>query len=449
MDLTLPPEPPVPPAPRRSRRGRTASICLAAGLVGGAIVFGIDHAGISAITSGKIFAPHASAAAPSAVTPSAGGGASGTYPGGASGAYPGGAFGGYSGGAYGQGGASSGSSSPVAGSGAPSNVSAIAAKVDPGLVDINSTFGDQGASGAGTGIVLTSSGEVITNNHVINGATSISVTDIGNGSTYKATVVGYDNSHDIAVLQLQGASGLTTATIGDSSSATVGEPIVAVGNAGGTGGTPSAAGGAITGLDQSVTASNDLNGTNEQLTGTIGVDADVQPGDSGGSLVNSAGQVLGIDTAGSSGSSSAFAGDTSSSQAYAIPINAALSIAQQIEAGQETSTIHVGNTAFLGVLIASTDAQGVGGAGFGDSGSSTGSGGVAISGVVSGGAAAQAGLTSGDVITSFDGQTVDNPSTLTNLFVPLHPGDKVQLGWTDSSGQSHTALVDLGSGPPA
>jgi len=316
-------------------------------------------------------------------------------------------------------------------------------------VDINSTFGDQSAAGAGTGIVLTSTGEVITNNHVINGATTISVTDIGNGQTYKAKVVGYDSTHDIAVLQLAGASGLKTATIGDSSTATVGEPIVAIGNAGGTGGTPAAAGGSITGLNQSVTASNDLNGTQEQLTGAIGVNADVQPGDSGGSLVNSAGQVVGIDTAGSSGSSFDFAGQSSDAQAFAIPINAAMSIAQQIEAGQQTSTIHVGGTAFLGVLVSSQASQGGGGAGFGGSGNSTGSSGVTISGVVSGGAAAQAGLAAGDVITSFDGQTVDTPSTLTDLLVPLHPGDTVQVGWTDTSGQTHTASVALGSGPPA
>ncbi len=169
----------------------------------------------------------------------------------------------------------------------------------PGLVDVNSTLGYEGASGAGTGIVLTSTGEILTNNHVIDGATSISVTDVGNGKTYKATVVGYDKSHDIAVLQLQGASGLKTAKIGDSSKATVGESVVAIGNAGGTGGTPSAAGGSIIALNQQITASDELGGASEQLTGLIEVNADVQPGDSGGSLVNSAGQVIGIDTAAS------------------------------------------------------------------------------------------------------------------------------------------------------
>jgi len=330
-------------------------------------------------------------------------------------------------------------------------VSSIAARVAPALVDVNSTFNYQNEAGAGTGVVLTSDGEVLTNNHVVSGATSISVTDVGNGKTYHATVVGYDASHDIAVLQLQGASGLTTASIGDSSTATVGEPIVAVGNAGGSGGTPTSAGGAITGLDQSVTAGDDLNGTSEQLAGMIAVNADVQAGDSGGSLVNSSGQVLGIDTAGSSGSTSVdFSSQSSQVAAYAVPINTAMSIAQQIEAGQGTSTTHVGNTAFLGIMTSSSGAQGGAGSGYyGGSGASTGTSGVTIAGVVSGGAAARAGLAEGDVITSFDGQTVSGQSDLTRLLVPLHPGDKVQIGWVDGSGQSHTGTVDLGSGPPA
>jgi S1-C subfamily serine protease len=329
-------------------------------------------------------------------------------------------------------------------------VSGIAAKVTPGIVDVNSTFSYQRASGAGTGIVLTSNGEVLTNNHVINGATSISVTDLGNDKTYKATVVGYDDTKDVAVLQLQNASGLTTATLGDSSSATVGEPIVAIGNAGGTGGTPSSAGGSITGLNQSVTASDELDGLSEQLTGLIGVNADVEPGDSGGPLVNGSGQVLGIDTAGSSGSTFEFSGQAASTEAFAIPINTAMTIVKQIESGQGTDTIHVGKTAFLGVMVSSAGSSqgGNGSYYFGGGGTST-TNGATISGVVSGGTASEAGLVTGDVITSFDGQSVDTSTTLTHLLVPLHPGDKVALGWTDSAGATHTATVVLQSGPSA
>jgi S1-C subfamily serine protease len=347
-------------------------------------------------------------------------------------------------------GSSSGSTLPIVGSGAPADVSAIATKVTPGLVDVNSTFSYQHASGAGTGIVLTSKGEVLTNNHVVNGATSISVTDIGNGKTYTATVVGYDDSDDVAVLQLKNASGLVTASIGNSSTTTVGEPIVAIGNAGGTGGTPTSAGGSITGLNQSVTASDELDGLSEQLTGLIGVNADVQPGDSGGPLVNGSGQVLGIDTAGSSGSSTfEFSGQSAPSEAYAIPINKAITIAKEIESGHGTSAIHVGPAAFLGVMVPGSESNqgGIGGF-FGGSSAQT-TPGVSISGVVSGGSAANAGLAAGDVITSFDGRSIVSSTALTHLLVPLHPGDKVELGWTDSSGTSRTATVVLQSGPPA
>ena len=430
---------------RRRRAVQAASIALVAGLIGGGIALGVDHAIVLTANSGT--PASSSAQSTPAGTGSSSGGTLGPTTGGG---FGGGYSGTYPGGFSGSGSSSSGSaaSSPTPGSGAPSDVSGIAAKVAPALVDVNSTFNYQNAAGAGTGVVVSSDGEVITNNHVVNGATSISVTDVGNGKTYRASVVGYDASHDIAVLQLQGASGLTTASIGDSTTASVGEPIVAVGNAGGAGGTPTSAGGAITGLNQSVTAGDDLNGSSEQLSGMIGVNANVQAGDSGGSLVNSAGQVLGIDTAGSSGSTSVDASsESSSAEAFAVPIDTAMSIANQIESGQGTSTIHVGSTAFLGVMTTSSASRR--GAGFGDSGGSAGTAGVTVAGVVGGGAAAQAGLAQGDVITSFDGQTLNAASDLAKLLVPLHPGDKVPVGWVDSSGQSHTGTVDLGAGPPA
>jgi len=147
--------------------------------------------------------------------------------------------------------------------------SQIASRVDPGIVDVTSTLGFQNATAKGTGIVLTSNGEILTNNHVINGATSVSVTDIGNGKTYKASVVGYDESHDIAVLQLSGASGLTTATTGDSSTVNVGDSVVALGNAGGAGGTPAVAAGSVTALNQSITASDESSGRSEEHTSEL------------------------------------------------------------------------------------------------------------------------------------------------------------------------------------
>ena len=394
--------------------------------------------------------------------------------------------------------------------------SQIANKVDPGLVDIVSTLGDQNAEAAGTGMVVTSSGEVLTNNHVIDGATSIKATDIGNGRTYTAKVVGYDKSDDVAVIQLQGASGLTTVSFGDSSQVAVGQSVVALGNAGGKGGTPSVATGTVTALNQSITASDEGSGSSENLTGMIETNANIQPGDSGGPLVNSAGQVIAIDTAasGGSGSSSAGPGRTrsaapartrsaaragqdprsaapartrsaapgrtrsadrpartrsaaparthpavpasprsssqspsssgqSQTQAFSIPINRALAIAGQIEAGNASSTVHIGATGFLGVELATSGSSSSGGfSGGGQSGSA-----LAVEGTLSGSPAAQAGLSQGDVIDSIDGQSVSSQSDLQAAIGQHHPGDQVTIGWTDQSGQTHTATVTLANGP--
>jgi S1-C subfamily serine protease len=206
------------------------------------------------------------------------------------------------------------------------DLSALAAKVDPGLVNINARLSHQNGGVAGTGIVLSSSGEVLTNNHVISGSTSIDVTDVGNGQTYPATVVGYDRSHDIAMLQLQKASGLRTASIGDSNSVAVGDSTAAIGNAGGRGGTPSIVAGTVLALDQAIMVSDDITGSTEQLAGLIRVAADLQPGDSGGPLVNAAGQVVGVDTA------AAIKTHSSGAEGFAIPINDAIAISKQIEA---------------------------------------------------------------------------------------------------------------------
>ncbi|HEX4833800.1 MAG TPA: trypsin-like peptidase domain-containing protein [Trebonia sp.] len=341
----------------------------------------------------------------------------------------------------------------------------IASKVDPGLVDVTSTLGYQDATAKGTGIVLSSDGYILTNNHVINGATAVTITDIGNGKTYKATVVGYDESHDIAVLKATGAAGLTTASFGDSSSVKAGDTVVALGNAGGTDGTPSVAPGTVTALNQSITASDESSGSSEQLSGLIESNAGIQPGDSGGPLVNSRGQVIGVDTAassgyqftgpsgnaggsggfgfggsgsGSSGSGSSGSGSSSTgstTQGYTIPANQALSIAKQIEAGTASSVVHIGATAFLGVGV-STSQSGY-------------TQGVEIAGATSGTPAASAGLAEGDVITAVAGHAVGTSTSIQQVLEGYHPGSKVSLAWTDAEGQSHTATVTLATGPAA
>jgi S1-C subfamily serine protease len=308
---------------------------------------------------------------------------------------------------------------------------------------------------------------------VIDGATSISVTDVGNGKTYTASVVGYDRTGDVAVLQLHNASGLQTANLADSSNVSVGQQVVGVGNAGGTGGTPSAAGGTVTALNQSITAQDDGDGTSEQLSGLIETNANIQPGDSGGALVNSSGQVLGMDTAASQGFTFQYNGQSQGNQGFAIPINSALSIARAIEAGKGSSTIHIGTTAFLGVEISPSGSSSntgnsgnsggdfgpFGGGGFfggntgstgntGSSGSGSSTSGAAVAGVVTNGPAQEAGLAQGDTITSIGGKNVKSANDLTSDMSIYHPGDKVQVAWTDANGQTHTATVQLSSGPP-
>jgi S1-C subfamily serine protease len=330
------------------------------------------------------------------------------------------------------------------------STSQVAARVDPGLVDVTSTLSYQDAEAKGTGIVLTSAGEVLTNNHVVEGATSVSVTDIGNGKTYKATVVGYDEKQDVAVLRLSGASGLTVASTGDSSTVQVGNKVVALGNAGGKGGTPSVAAGTVTGLNQSITASDESSGTSEQLTGLIESNAGIQPGDSGGPLVNAYGQVIGMDTAAStgyslgpaSGSSESGSSESGTTQGYTIPINTALSIAKQIEGGQASSVVHIGETAFLGIQVSSSSS----GYGYGSGSDEPG---VTIAGVLSGTPAAEAGLSEGDVITSIAGQSVSSESGIQSVLEQYHPGDKIQISWENESGQSQTATVTLANGPTA
>jgi S1-C subfamily serine protease len=289
-----------------------------------------------------------------------------------------------------------------------------------GIVDVFTTLGYQSGTAAGTGIIVTPGGEVLTNNHVIRGATAIRVVDVTTHRSYSATVVGYTIPGDVAVLQLAHASHLKTIPFGSSSTLKVGQPVTAAGNAGGTGGKPHLARGAITALHQSIVASDDAGGS-EQLTNLIRTSADVQPGDSGGPLLSATGRVVGIITAGGSGGSG-----------WAIPINTVRALAAQIVAGNASVAIHIGPTAFLGVTP--TDAPNGGGA--------------QIQSVVPGSPAEASGLAQGDVITSLNGVAIGSSADLRTAVVALTPGTTVDIAWTDPTGATTTTQITPASGPP-
>jgi S1-C subfamily serine protease len=342
--------------------------------------------------------------------------------------------------------------SPAASSGVTAksgtlNVTAVTAKVEPGVVDITAVDGYENATSAGTGMILTSNGEVLTNNHVIDGATSITAQVEGEGTKYTAKVVGYDVTQDVALLQLQNASGLSTITAGNSSTVSVGLPVVAIGNALDLPGKPTVTSGAITALDRSITASDDGNTSSENLTGLLQSDASLCPGNSGGPLANSKGQVIAMNTAAADSSSS----DSCSTVAFSIPINQALSIASQIQQGQSNTTIHIGLPAFLGVEVESPSSVGGGfggNSGFGGYTPPVSSGALVIT-VVPNTTAHSAGLVAGDVITSANGDAISSPADLTTVLSSAHPGQSISLTWVDSSDTSHSTTVTLGTGPAA
>jgi S1-C subfamily serine protease len=332
------------------------------------------------------------------------------------------------------------------------DTTAATAAQSVGVVVIDTVLTYQSAEAAGTGIVLTSSGEILTNNHVIDGATSISVTVVSTGVSYVADVVGTDASQDIAVLKLENASGLVPATLDTTSTVAAGDAVTGVGNAGGTS-TLTAAAGSVTSVGQTITASGEDSTDAETLTGLIQVDADIQSGDSGGPLYDADGEVIGIDTAASSG--------TAAISGFAITIDAALDVVTLIHAGVETSTVTIGYPAFLGDAVgssatASTDTGSVNGRSYrgslgaasGTTGSTATTGDSAlITAVVDGSAAAAAGIVAGDTITAVDGTTIASAAALTSTLDAYNPGDAVTITWTDTAGATHTASATLTAGP--
>jgi len=303
------------------------------------------------------------------------------------------------------------------------DVEGITAKVTPAVVDITASFPD--GLVAGTGMVITSGGEVLTNNHVVESAGAIEAQVGGTGAVYRARVVGTDPNDDVALLQLEGASGLATVSIGNSGAVSVGDSVVAVGNALGRSGPPSGSGGQVTALDRTITATDESGQSSETLTGLIQVDASVLPGDSGGPLVDRDGKVIGMDTA---ASSRRFRFSAGGSQGFAIPIAGAMSVVQRLRSGGGVApSTPAAQTALLGVEL-----------------SNAGSGsGALVAGVQPGSPAEALGLAPGDLVVGVDGQPIQSAADLRAAIRAHRPGDQVSVSWVDASGQSHTGTATL------
>jgi S1-C subfamily serine protease len=360
------------------------------------------------------------------------------------------------------------------------NDQAVYRQVEPGVVDVTANLQYRQETAKGTGFVIdAANGLVLTNNHVINEATSVTVTLVTSGKSYPARILGYDAADDVALLQVRGAA-LTAVKTGDSSLADVGMPVLAIGNEAGQGGSPTVAPGVISSLGRTIVASDQSSGLTETLHGMFQTSADIRPGDSGGPLADASGRVIGINTA--AGGSIVYSG-------YAIPINQALPIARQIAAGRaggsdqgspgqggsgqgspgQAGRVQIGLPAFLGVLLPgstnsrSEESQELPQDGAVSSGSPACSStsdipavpahvapvrsGALVGAVLCGTPADQAGILTGDVITSVAGQQVSSPGSLTALLRRYHPGSVVPLAWTGPDGSLHAAAVTLTAGP--
>lgn len=298
-----------------------------------------------------------------------------------------------------------------------SSSSDATAEQSSGLVLISSTLTN--GTAAGTGILLSSDGTVVTNHHVVEGATELEVTIATTGETYAARYVGGSDSADVAVIQLEDASGLTPASI-SADDAAVGDAVTAVGDAGGDGGSLTASPGTVTALDQDITVSNE-DGTSAALTDLIQLQAYVVPGDSGGAVLDSDGDVVGMNVAASS--------DSRRATGYAIPFDTVGDIVTQVLSGDESGDVALGYRGYLGISLSNDSDEPV------------------VLDVTDGTAAEDAGLVSGDTITSVGGTSVSTASALSEAIASYDAGDRVTITWTTTSGEERSTTVTLGEGP--
>ncbi len=319
---------------------------------------------------------------------------------------------------------SDGSSAPV------ESVQQVAASVLPSVVKINVSSGSQ--SGSGSGIILSKDGEILTNNHVVevagtNGSVTVSFND---GSTARARVLGTDPVTDIAVIKAEGVSGLTPATIGHSGSLAVGQGVVAVGSPFGLEATVTS--GIVSALNRPVSVGTQQFSSSGPASSTtypaIQTDAAINPGNSGGPLLNMQGEVVGVNSSIRTDGSSSVLGSEGGSigLGFAIPMDEILPVIDQLRNG-ETAT-----HARLGVTVSDVRS---------DNGLVNG---AQIQNVEAGSAGANAGLTSGDVVTHVDDRLITGADSLVATIRGYRPGDQVTLT-VMRNGTSRTVTATLGS----
>jgi putative serine protease PepD len=273
-------------------------------------------------------------------------------------------------------------------------------------------------SGLGTGIVLDKQGDILTNDHVVEGANRFNVSFDSSNQTHSAKLVGTDPSDDLAVIKLTDTSGLnlTPLTLGDSSTVQVGDTVYALGNPFGY--TNSFSEGIVSGLDRSMTAPNGFT-----IGHSIQTDAAINPGNSGGPLLNANGDVVGINAQIASNSSNATGEGQNNGVGFAIPINTAKGVISQLE-----STGHVSH-GYLGVATSDGNTAG-----------------ATVANVQPSSPAESAGIQQGDVIKSIDGKAVTSSEDVVSAISGRHAGDKVTLG-IERGGSTKSVTVTLGQQP--
>ena len=346
----------------------------------------------------------------------------------------------------------------------PLSAAAIRARIEPSVVDVTATLTYDDETASGTGFVVNSAAElVLTNNHVVRDATSVAVTVPATGRTYAARIVGVDLTADIAVLEISPVPGLPGAPLGDSAGVGAGMPVISFGNQAGAGGSPAVAPGVISGTGRTIQAYDGASGFTETLHDMLATTAGIEPGDSGGPLADSAGSVIGVDTA---------AGTGGTATGYAIPIDTAIAAERQIAAGHLGPGISLGIGGFLGAIVGSSTASSPVEQRAAELGGGTGAAapaapacaatqngaaapaaiapahaGALVFGVLCGTGAATAGIAAGDVITAAEGRRVASPDALTAIVSGGRPGSVMSVTWVSTRGISRTSRVRLGPAP--